>query len=61
MVLLSWRMRFKGLPEMGRLSPQRLPVGQPELKALGSCLVPDKRTHWYIALTVELVSGGGGV
>lgn len=44
---------------MSRLSLQRFPVGQAELKALGSvCLVP-KRTNWYIALRVELVRGGG--
>lgn len=59
MVLLLWRTRFRSLPKMSRLSLQRLPVGQAELKALGSvCLVP-KRTNWYIALRVELVCCGG--
>lgn len=62
MALLSWRMRFEGLPKKGRLRLQRFPVGQAELKALGSvCLVPNKRRNWYIALKVELVSGGDGM
>lgn len=43
MALLPWRMRFEGLPK-GRLRLQRFPVGQAELKALGSvCLVPNKK------------------
>lgn len=49
-------------PKKGRLRLQRFPVGQAEPKALGSVsLVPNKRRNWYIALRVELVSGGDGM
>lgn len=43
------------MPERSRLSLQRLPVGQAELKALGSVCLAPKRMNWYIALRVVVV------
>lgn len=39
MALLSWRVRFEGLPKKGRLRLQRIPVGQAEFnQGFGFCL-----------------------